>query len=149
MLWFVCESLLLVALFLASAYSFFLLPPKYPLNIPAIPFWVVLIPFFKDVDQSDIFKKYIEKPLRTHGAVKLFFGAQWNIVVHRPCYLAEIFKDEDLFQKSGNQKKIPHSVLAAFLGKHTRRLCDGLAKRQRRQCHLQPWKSVERVPVGD
>ncbi len=112
----VCESLLLGVLIPLFIYYTVLLPPKYPTNIPAVPFWVALIPFFKDVDQSDIFRAYIEKPLRRHGAVKLFFGAQWNILVHKPAYLAEIFKEEDLYQKSGNQKKIPHSVLAEFLG---------------------------------
>ncbi|KAL6407065.1 cytochrome P450 [Ilyonectria robusta] len=110
------EVPLLVAIVIATGYYCFLLPPKYPENIPAIPFWVALLPFFKDVDQSDIFRTYIDKPLREHGAVKLFFAAQWNVLVHRPAYMAEVFKDEDLFEKSGNQKKIPHSVLAQFLG---------------------------------
>ncbi|KZL71362.1 cytochrome P450 [Colletotrichum tofieldiae] len=95
MLLLLLEVLLLGALLLGSVYYFFLLPPRYPQNIPAIPFWVALIPFFRDVDQSDLFREYIDKPLRTHGA---------------------IFKDEDLYEKSGNQKKIPHSVLAEFLG---------------------------------
>ncbi|KAK2004520.1 cytochrome P450 [Colletotrichum falcatum] len=116
MLLLLLQVLLLGALLPGFVYYFFLLPPKYPQNIPAIPFWVALIPFFKDVDQSDIFREYIDKPLRAHGAVKIFFGAQWNVLVHRPSYLVEIFKDEDLYEKSGNQKKIPHSVLADFLG---------------------------------
>lgn len=30
--------------------------------------------------------------------------------------LAQVFKDEDTFAKSGNQKKIPHSVIAAYTG---------------------------------
>ncbi|KAL1837215.1 hypothetical protein VTJ49DRAFT_4116 [Mycothermus thermophilus] len=115
-MFFVLDLLLLGVALILLIYYVFLLPPKHPANIPAIPFWVALIPFFKDVDQSDIFRKYIERPLREHGAVKLFFGAQWNILVHKPSYLAEMFKDEDLYQKSGNQKKIPHSVLAEFLG---------------------------------
>ncbi|KAF7558213.1 hypothetical protein G7Z17_g208 [Cylindrodendrum hubeiense] len=110
------EVPLLVAIVVFFSYYIFLLPPKYPQNIPAIPFWVALLPFFKDVDQSEIFKQYIATPLRKHGAVKIFFGAQWNVLVHRPSYMAEIFKDEDLYEKSGNQKKIPHSVLAQFLG---------------------------------
>ena len=77
---------------------------------------VVLLPFFSDVDQEDTFKNYIREPLLKHGAVKIFFGAQWNILFQRPEYLGEIFRGEDVFQKSGNQKKIPHSVLAEFLG---------------------------------
>lgn len=101
---------------LAFTYYVFLLPPRYPQGIPAVPFWVTLIPFFKDVDQSETFKKYIEGPIRTHGAVKIFFAARWNVLVHHPRYLSEVFKRENIYQKSGNQKKIAHSVLAAFLG---------------------------------
>lgn len=109
-------ALLSLVAILLLVYFAFLLPPRHPRNIPAVPFWVALLPFFKDVDQSDIFQKYIDEPLRTHGAVKLFFGAQWNILVHRPSFVNEIFRDEDLYRKSGNHEKIPHSVLAAFLG---------------------------------
>lgn len=103
-------------LLLALASYVFLLPPKHPQGIPAVPFWVTLIPFFKDFDQSEIFGRYIEEPIRTHGAVKLFFAARWNVVVHRPRYLAEIFKHGGIYEKSGNQKKIPYSVIAEFLG---------------------------------
>lgn len=137
MLFLLAELLFLGAVVLGGFYYFFLLPPKYPQNIPAIPFWVALIPFFKDVDQSDIFRTYIDKPLRTHGAVKLFFGAQWNILVHRPSYLTEIFKNEDLYQKSGNQKKIPHSVLADFLGKHSTK-----PRRRAHVCSLQSGDNI-------
>lgn len=108
--------LLGIVLLLALASYVFLLPPKHPQGIPAIPFWVTLIPLFKDVDQAEIYGRYIEEPIRTHGAVKLFFAARWNVVVHRPRYLAEIFKQGGVYEKSGNQKKIPYSVLAEFLG---------------------------------
>lgn len=117
MLVLIAQLLALGGALLSCIYYKSLLPPRYPEGIPAIPFWVALIPLFRDVDQSDIFRRYIERPLRTHGAVKIFFGARWNLLVHKPAYLAELFKDEDLYQKSGNYKKIPHSLLAAFLGK--------------------------------
>jgi cytochrome P450 len=110
------ELLVLLIVLVISIYYVFLVPPRHPQNIPAIPFWVTLLPFVQDVDQSETFRRYIEKPLREYGAVKIFFGAQWNVLVHRPAYLSEMFRQEDVYQKSGNQKKIPHSVLAAFLG---------------------------------
>ncbi|KLU85227.1 hypothetical protein MAPG_04257 [Magnaporthiopsis poae ATCC 64411] len=112
----IAELLLAGALLAASLFWFFLLPPRHPRDVPAIPFWVALVPFFREVDQADTFKRYVEGPLRRRGAVKIFFSGQWNILLHRPSYLLEIFKQEEIFQKSGNQKKIPHSVLAAFLG---------------------------------
>jgi hypothetical protein len=85
-------------------------------GIPTIPSWVALLPLVRDVDQQHVFNTYIAKPLRKHGAVKIFFAAQWNILLHRPEYIAEIFKREDVFHKRGNYKKIPHSVLSALLG---------------------------------
>lgn len=86
----------------------FLVPPRsFPRNIPTIPFYVTLLPFLGPVDQSQIYQKYIEKPLTEKGAVKLFFGARWNVLVQRPGYVAEILRDEETYAKSGNQKKIP------------------------------------------
>ncbi|KAL3232160.1 Cytochrome P450-DIT2 [Nakaseomyces bracarensis] len=54
--------------------------------------------------------------MEKYGAVKIFFGSRWNILVSKPEYLNKIFKNEHIFQKSGNQKKIPYSVLAAYTG---------------------------------
>ena len=115
-LWF-CFQLVLGAILLSSlVYFCFFLPPTHPKNIPAVPFYVALLPLFKDVDQEDTYHKYLEKPLREYGAVKIFFAARWNIIVQRCEYLAEVFKDEEVYQKTGNQKKIPHAVVAEFLG---------------------------------
>ncbi|KJZ71016.1 hypothetical protein HIM_09595 [Hirsutella minnesotensis 3608] len=116
LLYVAAEVLLLVLGLAALVYYTCLLPPKEPRGIPAVPFWVALIPLFKDVNQEEIFKTYIDKPLRTHGAVKVFFGAKWNVVVHRPVLLSEIMKYGNQYQKSGNFKKIPGSVLASFVG---------------------------------
>lgn len=105
-------SLILVVIL----YYYFLSPPKHPIGVPVIPFWVALLPIFKTVDQSETFRKYLKKPLFAHGAVKIWFGGKWNVLVHRPEYVTELYKREDDYQKSGNFQKIPHSVLGAFLG---------------------------------
>lgn len=116
MMAFVVASLVLVLGLAVYALSYLLFPLRHVRGIPTIPFWVALLPLFKDVDQQDIFQRYIDGPLRKHGAVKLFFAAQWNVLVHRPTYMAEVFKHENVYRKSGNHEKIPHSVLAGFLG---------------------------------
>lgn len=107
---------LLLLCVVASAIYFFAQPPKLPLGIPSIPFYVTFIPLFKDVDQEQIYQTYMKRPLQDHGMVKIFFGGRWNLLVQRPEFVAEIFKLEDIFQKSGNQKKIPYSVLAEYTG---------------------------------
>ncbi|KAH0592486.1 hypothetical protein MHUMG1_09757 [Metarhizium humberi] len=91
------------------------------------------MPLVKDVDQQDVFTKYIEKPLHKHGAASVFFAGQWNVLIHKPAYLAEVFRREDIYQKSGNYSKIPHSVLAALLG-------DNIISSRG-----EPWKKYKRV----
>ncbi|SCU83285.1 LAFA_0D02718g1_1 [Lachancea sp. 'fantastica'] len=93
-------------------------PWNYPRNIPTIPFYVTLLPSIFDVDQEDVFELYLRKPLEKYGAVKLFFGSRWNIVVSRPELLAQVFKDEDTFAKSGNHIKIPYGVISAYTGEN-------------------------------
>ncbi|KAL4942188.1 hypothetical protein BDV06DRAFT_212077 [Aspergillus oleicola] len=112
--------LLLVAVFaalvLAGLTYLFTPPSNFPKNIPTIPFYYTLLPLIKNNDQVDLYRQYLERPLTEHGAVKLFFGGRWNILVRKPSYIAEVFKHEDIYAKSGNQKKIPHSVLAEYTG---------------------------------
>lgn len=110
---------LLVAavLFVVSwLYRLFTPPANFPKNIPTIPFYYTLLPLFKDVDQEELYRQYLQRPLTEYGAVKIFFGNRWNILVQRPTYLAEVLRYEDTFAKSGNQKKIPHSVIASYTG---------------------------------
>ncbi|KAI9776680.1 MAG: cytochrome P450-dit2 [Candelina submexicana] len=112
--------ILLVAVPLVLVTTFwysFLIPPKhFPKTIPTIPFYVSLLSLVKDLDQQDLYRKYLQKPLEKHGAVKIFFGARWNILVQRPEFVAEVFKHETIYAKSGNQRKIPYSVLADYTG---------------------------------
>jgi unspecific monooxygenase len=103
-----------------SVFSFavylFTPPRNFPKNIPTIPFYYALIPLFKDCDQAELYRQYLKEPLEKYGAVKIFFGGRWNILVRRPSYIAEAFKYEDIYAKSGNQVKIPHGVLAEYTG---------------------------------
>ncbi|USP79960.1 uncharacterized protein yc1106_07234 [Curvularia clavata] len=117
-------SLVFIAAFatvfgVATFFVYLFTPPKhFPKNIPTIPFYYGLLPLFKDVDQAELYRRYLKEPLAQYGAVKLFFGGQWNILVTKPAYIAEIFKQEDTYAKSGNQVKIPHSVIAEYTGEN-------------------------------
>ncbi|CAG7953154.1 unnamed protein product [Penicillium salamii] len=108
--------IVLVSAILVIPVVFLLTPPRHPRHIPSAPFWITLLPLFFEIDQQQIFRQYIAEPLFKHGAIKIFFAGQWNVIVQRPPYVSEVFKKEQIFNKSGNQKKIPHSVLAEFLG---------------------------------
>ncbi|KAF2134819.1 putative cytochrome P450 [Dothidotthia symphoricarpi CBS 119687] len=117
-------SLIFLAAFgtLFGVVSFFVYlftPPRnFPTNIPTIPFYYALLPLFKDVDQAELYRQYMMEPLEKYGAVKLFFGGRWNILVRKPAYIAEVFKHEDIYAKSGNNVKIPHTLIAEYTGEN-------------------------------
>jgi cytochrome P450 len=96
-----------------------ILPPSHlPKNIPTIPFYYTLIPLFKDVDQEHLWHQYLKKPLTEYGAVKIYFGGAWNVLITRPEYISQVFKHDDVFQKAGNHVKNPHSILALYTGEN-------------------------------
>ncbi|KAH7081507.1 putative cytochrome P450 [Paraphoma chrysanthemicola] len=117
-------SLVFIAIFGAffGVFSFFVYlftPPRsFPKNIPTIPFYYALLPLFFDVDQAENYKKYLKEPLEKYGAVKIFFGGRWNILVTKPAYISEVLRHEDIYAKSGNNIKIPHSVIAEYTGEN-------------------------------
>ncbi|KAH9909601.1 Dit2 protein [Xylariomycetidae sp. FL2044] len=111
--------LAIILIFLYEAITRIVFPPgKFPKNIPTIPFYYTLIPLFKEVDQEELYRKYLQRPLTEHGAVKIFFGGHWNVLITRPAYMAEVLKRDEIYPKAGNHVKIPHSVLAQYTGEN-------------------------------
>jgi cytochrome P450 len=98
--------------------SWVLPPSHFPKNIPTIPFYYTLIPLFKDVDQEHLWHKYLKKPLTEYGAVKIYFGGAWNVLITRPEYINQVLKNDEIFQKAGNHVKNPHSILALYTGEN-------------------------------
>ncbi|KAK6459979.1 Dit2 protein [Scheffersomyces coipomensis] len=97
--------------------STIIIPPfEFPTNIPTIPFYVSFLGTYTNMDQEEIYNKYLRAKLEKYGAVKIYFASRWNILVTKPEYLQEVFKYEDIYAKSGNQEKIPYSVLANYTG---------------------------------
>jgi unspecific monooxygenase len=65
-----------------------------------------------------MWRKYLQKPLTDHGAVKIYFGGTWNILVTKPAYINQVLKQDGIFQKAGNHVKNPHSILALYTGEN-------------------------------
>lgn len=87
-------------------------------SVPKVPIYALFIPFFnKDVDQAYIWTRYIEPRIRDTGIVKIYFAGRWNYLINDPFYLNQLFKYElRSFHKSGNNEKIPKSLLAHYTG---------------------------------
>ncbi|ONH66715.1 Cytochrome P450-DIT2 [Cyberlindnera fabianii] len=106
----------LVGVLLYAVLSVVFPPLNFPHNIPTIPFYVSFLGTYTKMDQRDIYERYLRTKLEKYGAVKIYFANRWNILVVKPEYLNQMFKEEDVFAKSGNHKKIPHAVLSHYTG---------------------------------
>lgn len=91
-------------------------PLDYPRNIPTVPFYASFMSPILGWDQRRIYDYFYREKLEKYGAAKIYFGSRWNILVTKPEYLVQVLKQNDIFEKSGNQKKIPYSVLADYTG---------------------------------
>lgn len=118
MLWIANILLGMLFVLLAVYYIYFTPPWNFPSTIPTIPFYVSFLPFFTKCDQEKIYSTYLQKPMEKHGAVKIYFGGRWNILLSHPKYLATIFKKEQTYAKSGNHLKVSKSVIAAYTGEN-------------------------------
>jgi unspecific monooxygenase len=87
-----------------------------PKSIPSVPIYISLLGLWSDMGQDEIYEKWLRKPLENYGAVKIFFAGRWNILVTRPEFLTDVFRNENLYAKAGSQKKIPWSVIATLVG---------------------------------
>ncbi|KAI1361228.1 Dit2 protein [Xylaria arbuscula] len=117
--WLLASILLFVIWSIYQVIAKIVLPPShFPKNIPTIPFYYTLLSLVKEVDQEQLYRKYLEKPLKEWGAVKIFFGGHWNVLITRPTYMAQVLKYDEDFPKTGNQVKNPHSVLALYTGEN-------------------------------
>ena len=90
-------------------------PWNFP-NLPRIPIYVSLLGLWSDMGQDEIYDRWLREPLEKHGAVIIWFAGRWNILVTRPEYLTDMFRNEDIYQKAGSQVKIPWSVIASLVG---------------------------------
>ncbi|KAI4095896.1 MAG: hypothetical protein LQ339_007134 [Xanthoria mediterranea] len=91
-------------------------PSNLPRNLPKIPVYVSLLGLWSDLGQDEIYDRWLRKPLEQHGAVRFWFAGRWSILVIKPPYLTDLFRNEHIYVKAGNQKKIPWSVMASLLG---------------------------------
>ncbi|KAI8799811.1 cytochrome P450 [Cladochytrium replicatum] len=101
-------------------FGIFLPPLHFPRNLPVVPFWVSTLGFVYrgKLGQDELYRKHILPRMTKKGAVAMWFGGRWNVIVGHPSTARTVFSDAETFKKSGNNEKIPFSVLAYFLGEN-------------------------------
>ena len=110
------ETLLALAVLGAVLWWHIHVPFSFPKDIPKVPIYVSLLGLWSDLGQDEIYDRWLREPLERYGAVNFWFAGQWSIIFARPEYFTDLFRNEDIYAKAGNQKKIHWTVIATLLG---------------------------------
>ena len=91
------------------------IPRNLP-NLPKIPLYVSILGLWSSMGQDEIYERWFRAPLEKHGAVLVWFAGRWSVLVSRPDWLTDMFRNEQIYAKAGSQIKIPHAVIATLVG---------------------------------
>lgn len=120
-------------LFLACAAAFplslpllywWLQPPRnFAPGLPVVPLWIAFLPLLRSwlgfplPGQDETYARYVEPLMAQHGAVVIYFGSQWNVLVACPQGMKQLFSlERTTFQKQGNHRKLPNAAISALTG---------------------------------
>ncbi|KAG0155617.1 hypothetical protein PDIDSM_2790 [Penicillium digitatum] len=96
--------------------SWYLHVPRNLPNLPRIPIYVSILGLWSSMGQDEIYERWFRAPLEKHGAVLVWVAGRWSVLVSRPDWLTDMFRNEQIYAKAGSQVKIPHAVIAALVG---------------------------------
>lgn len=98
-------------------------PRNFAPGLPVVPLWVAFLPLLRSwlglplPGQDETYARYVAPRMARHGAVVVFFGSRWNVLVACPQGMKQLFAQErTLFQKQGNHRKLPDAVISALTG---------------------------------
>lgn len=91
------------------------IPGNLP-NLPKIPIYVSILGLWSSMGQDEIYERWFRVSLEKHGAVLVWFAGRWSVLVSRPDWLTDMFRNEQIYAKAGSQIKIPHAVIAILVG---------------------------------
>ncbi|KAK2781743.1 hypothetical protein FQN53_000427 [Emmonsiellopsis sp. PD_33] len=92
------------------------IPSKFPKNIPSLPFYVSLLGIWVRAGHAEIYDRWVREPVEKYGAVNLWYGGRWNVLVAKPEYLNDLFKNDSTYVKAGNAFKVPWALSGVHLG---------------------------------
>lgn len=101
---------------LAILWWYLHVPWHIPRTLPQIPLYVSFLELWYNLGHSEVYDRWIREPMEKHGAVVTWISGQWHIVLGRPDLLIEVFKNYEMYEKGGNQVRIPKTVLGKFVG---------------------------------
>jgi unspecific monooxygenase len=93
------------------------LPRHFPRNIPVVPIWLQTYDLLRGASRIELYNARIRGLIEKHGAVALWHEGHWSVLVSRPEYLLQVFKNSGrTLQKKGFFERIPWGTAATIFG---------------------------------
>ncbi|KAF7595475.1 hypothetical protein BBP40_005811 [Aspergillus hancockii] len=87
-------------------------------GVPHVPFHLSFYDFCRGVQQIEFYNTRLRPLLERHGATNIWNAGQWTLLVTKPKYLAQIFRDERAITKGGFYRKTPRGAMASLFGEN-------------------------------
>ncbi|KAM3546743.1 hypothetical protein ARSEF1564_000319 [Beauveria bassiana] len=113
-------STVLLVLLPCAAVAFLTSRPRdFPRNVPVIPLWLQAHNQIFRKSRIAFYNTKVRPQAEKHGAVAVWQGSCWSIVLSRPDYLAQVFKDSNKdVEKSGIWSRVPRSNGGLLFGEN-------------------------------
>ncbi|KAM3458915.1 hypothetical protein MY3296_000062 [Beauveria thailandica] len=93
------------------------MPRNFPRNIPRVPLWKHFYIVLRGASKSDVYNRLVRGLIEKHGVVAFWNEGAWTILVTKPEYLVQIFKNSDRkLNKMGLAERIPWGSGAKLFG---------------------------------
>ncbi|KAK8149483.1 mitochondrial Homoaconitase [Beauveria asiatica] len=113
-------SIVLLVLLPCAVVAFLTSRPRdFPRNVPVIPLWLQAYNQIFGQSRIAFYNTKVRPQAEKHGAVAVWQGSCWSIVISRPDYLAQVFKDSNKdLEKSGIWSRVPRSNGGLLFGEN-------------------------------
>ena len=111
-------ALLVLLAFFAYLWTLIRVPYDLPPSIPTIPFYVSLFDLARGIGRTRFYDCRLRQLMEDNGAVNVWIHGRWSILVARPHFLINVFRNQQTIAKMGFDKKVPRGVFATYLGEN-------------------------------
>lgn len=95
------------------------LPQKFPRNIPIISIYTQIYDTFRGLSRIDFYNARIRLHMEKRGAVGLWHDGQWTVLIAKPEYLCQMFRDKgESLKRNGFYHRVPGGIAARLFGEN-------------------------------
>ncbi|KAL4914879.1 cytochrome P450 [Aspergillus aurantiobrunneus] len=97
---------------------YFRVPATIPRDIPRVPVYVNLIAMWYDMSPIELYNARYRPLLEQHGAIAIWFTGTWCVLVAKPEYVVDLFRNDETYPKVGVNVRGSGSLMGIFAGEN-------------------------------